>query len=119
MTYADARAILDNCTHATGTSSDCRLSGGRRVCLDCWNRQVYARRQARKEQLAELPRCEVPTCNRRGAMRAMGVLLCHAHFNNANRAHLRHARQNPVGLFLAVTYPPDVFLRMAVEGGHN
>ncbi len=118
MTYSEAKAILDNCTHATGTSSDCQLSGGRRVCLNCWNAQVYARRQARKEQLATLPRCEVPTCTRRGAMHAMGVLLCQSHFDRANRAHLRRASQG-IGLFLAVTYPREVFLRMAVEHGVN
>ena len=108
MTYQDARDILDNCTHGGRFG----WQGRKNLCQACLATADRAWKQARKEQLAVLPRCEVPTCNRRGAMHAMGVLLCQAHFDRANRAHLRRASQG-IGLFLAVTYSPERFLVMA------
>lgn len=79
MTYADARTILDNCTHGGMFG----WQGREHLCQACLTAADKAWKQARKEQLAVLPRCEVPTCNRRGAMHAMGVLLCQAHFDRA------------------------------------
>lgn len=53
--YEAATAILRDCTHHTDTPCEVRMSKTeiRNVCCDCWNAHVYARRVARKAQLAE------------------------------------------------------------------
>jgi len=61
MTYDEATQILDDCAGgscAEEKTSEVRLAAGRmiKVCTDCWNRHVYARRQARKEQIARRPK---------------------------------------------------------------
>jgi hypothetical protein len=82
--------ILRACTHAPDGPP--RIEGGSwvGVCCECWNRGYYARRAARKAELAREPRCEVPACTRRGRYRcgADGVLLCGAHLKRARRARI-------------------------------
>lgn len=53
--YDTATAILRDCTHHTATPCEVRMSKTEtlNVCGDCWNAHVYARRAARKAQLAE------------------------------------------------------------------
>ncbi len=64
--YAAANHILEECQHGDAT---CEVShpDGRtlHVCCDCWNRHIYARRAARKQELAEW-RATLPTCQRCG-----------------------------------------------------
>lgn len=66
--YAEANAILDTCTHdgrfplytnRAGTPS------GQLACVDCYNAHVYARRAARKVELAAI-RADKPPCQRCG-----------------------------------------------------
>lgn len=64
-------------------------------CTDslCWaigkaNEANYRARikAERKLQLATLPRCEIPGCTRRGALKvARCMLMCKAHYKAANR----------------------------------
>ena len=52
MTYADATAILTDCRH---DPQPCEVNipkrGKTRVCSECWNRHVDARRSVRKAEL--------------------------------------------------------------------
>lgn len=93
--YAAANQILKDCTHAKMHGND--------WCADCWNRQVYARRAARKLQLSERPRCE--SCGR-GAVRwdLAGVGLCGR--CKARAAAEMHRRLAPAG-WLALSYHPS------------
>lgn len=110
-TYADADAILAACPHPDHEVVTDRIH---RRCA-CYQRYWDVRKQARKEQLAAEPRCEVPTCNRRGAKWAMGVLTCTAHFDRAQAAHRRFTAAHPMVLFMTAYYPRDQWLRMAQE----
>lgn len=53
--YDAATAILRNCTHHTDNPCEVRMSKTEtlNVCCACYTAQVYARRAARKAQLAE------------------------------------------------------------------
>lgn len=64
--YAAAHQILLDC-RCPNRTSEIKLGGGRGTiftCCECWNRHVYARRDARKLQLAQhnarLAPCEGP-----------------------------------------------------------
>jgi hypothetical protein len=52
--YQAADAILMNCSH-DAKGSEIKMPGGKTItcCCDCWNQHVYARRAARKAELAE------------------------------------------------------------------
>ena len=61
MTYDQATQILEDCAGDAcpgEKTSEVRMGAGRtiKVCVDCWNRHAYARRAARKEQLAARPK---------------------------------------------------------------
>ena len=55
--YDAATAILRQCGHTDCQDSEVRMSKTETlmVCCNCWNAHVYARRAARKAQLAERP----------------------------------------------------------------
>ena len=62
MTYDEAARILTDCAEdrcPKPKRSEVRMGGGKgtiKTCVDCWNEHVYARREARKAQLAERPK---------------------------------------------------------------
>lgn len=92
MTYDEADQVLKDCSHKSESPTRQTWPGGRvtQACVDCWNRHVYARRQARREQLALTPRCEVSGCKARGSMKVGGsVLMCGRHLKAANRNRTR------------------------------
>src|SRR5688572_24481006 len=92
MTYEQADQILKDCKHVSESPTRQTWPGGRvtEACVDCWNAHVYARRQARREQLAQCARCEVPGCKARGSMIVCGsVLMCGRHLKAANRNRTR------------------------------
>ena len=64
--YAEAEAILTSCRHDKRTC-EIEISKGHTlmVCVDCWNRHVYARQAARKQQLVEF-KATLPICDRCG-----------------------------------------------------
>ena len=76
--YDAATAILRQCTHTDRQTSEVMMSKTETifVCCDCWNAHVYARRAARKAQLARRPN----DCDRCGAKPHTyeygGYLLC-------------------------------------------
>ena len=73
-----------------GTHAEYRNTGGQ--CGSCHNAAFYARREARKAQLATEPRCEVPNCHRRGAqLVSHHTLMCQAHFKRAQNRILNAA----------------------------
>jgi hypothetical protein len=71
-------------------------------CLDCIRRDMAERQIARKAELDAMPRCEVPTCKRRGIYQVGHydkVLLCGRHLT---KARATNEQQNaPLG-FLAM-----------------
>lgn len=63
MTYEEAEAILKECDHSDRWLTVWLTGGGEiKVCTDCWNAHVAARREARKAELAEYwakqPKCD-------------------------------------------------------------
>lgn len=61
-----------------------KSNSGTPYCCECWNAQVEARRKARKEQLAAMPRCEADGCKRRGTWLVGGhTHLCKTHLERA------------------------------------
>ncbi len=85
--------VLLSCTHEPKTSEVSFRGGILWVCNDCWNRSVYAYREARKLQLAEEPRCEVPGCKARGTFYVGDehILLCGKHMKKVKREHFKWA----------------------------
>lgn len=65
-------------------------------CGDCINEAHRQARERRTAQLAAEPRCEIDGCNRRGAWKIAGALLCGAHLKAAQREHARIAA--PLGI---------------------
>lgn len=117
MTYTEARAILYRCNHA---NANVAVSIGKgdpiQVCCDCWNRHVYAHRQARREQLAAAPRCEIDGCTARGAWTCLGVLLCGRHWRKVGSAHIRNTSSiGALGIFAAMDYTPAMIRHLAQE----
>ena len=95
--------ILRTCTHDDATPC-VTLPGGEtlRVCSECWNEGVYARRAERKAELAAMPRCEL--CKRRGTSHVGSgrdrVLLCGRHTANAKAGYIREYIGDSPFLFL-------------------
>ena len=66
----------------------------------------------RKAQLAALPRCEVPGCTRRGALKvAHCMLMCKAHYQAAN------SKAQSWGIFGGLLNPSRETLISMVTGG--
>ena len=69
MIRDDVTAILERCTHAKGDGSDCEVYVGKvlkyRVCCDCWNAHVMARREVERQEQAAW-RATLPICERCG-----------------------------------------------------
>lgn len=107
------RARLAECRHEKrAIETDFGDDGGTaRYCCDCSQaahelerayREAYKR--ARKRQLADTPRCEVPGCNRRGTWRfPYGVLVCGIHKRRMMGAHCR-AADRLSGLAFAIPF---------------
>ncbi len=95
--------ILDNCKHELNKMKVFRSNGSEQlVCCDCWNAGVDARKAARKAQLAEMPRCEVPGCKSRGTLTvARLTLMCGRHFHKAESEMVRRSG----GMFFGAVYP--------------
>ena len=91
---------------------------GLALCVPCINDRNLRANEARKKQIADLPRCEVPGCTRRGTWR-MGyarVLLCGRHSAKVKtRAKNDAANLGAIGLFGGVDYPRDQMLAIAQE----
>lgn len=91
---------------------------GEARCPDCLNAINRRMREARKAQLAGMPRCEVPGCRRRanwqvGSLEPLG--MCGHHKRKAQTAHQRAAGSlGGLGLFMpAPAYTRAEYLRMA------
>jgi hypothetical protein len=90
---------------------------GLALCPNCIAARNATAKTERKRQLAAEPRCEVPGCSRRGAWRVRRVLLCGAHKDRAQRAHLGEmVGAGGLGLFLVPDYDRADILRLATEG---
>ena len=85
------------------TCRDCGLTAGKAIvvpqlggfalCYQCGNRANQIIRDARKAQLAAMPRCEAPDCKRRATL-LIGhdrVGLCKRHYDQANHKHAENA----------------------------
>lgn len=92
---------------------------GGALCGPCIGKRNEAAREARKAQLAALPRCEVTGCKCRGNFRVAGVaLLCGRHLSAAKRSKARDlARLGDIAaglaMFIPISYTREDILRMA------
>jgi len=113
--YKAASAILDRCQHP-GQSA---LSDGTMTCIDCWNAHVAARRAARRLELAAAPRCEVPSCSKRGVYKVgwdpEKVLLCGRHKAQADKRFYTEMAQFGVLASTARLSRTDI-LNLIVQG---
>jgi hypothetical protein len=96
--YRQADAILEECRHQTDNPCEVFHPDGRtlKVCHECWNRHVYARRAARKQALAEwratLPKCQ--RCGKRAGNWQVGPWhLCGRCKSATEREHYRNLAQ--------------------------
>ena len=103
VTYSEATAILTNCQHepkpcewSTAHSGDPQG----RCCTDCWNAHVFARRQARREQLAQRPNDCQRCGNRPVTYNYGGYLLCGFCKSATEREHNKAmAQAGGLGIF--------------------
>lgn len=114
--------ILRACGHPTHPSRVCEVDMGKgerlRVCADCYNASVAARRAERKAYLATLDRCAVPGCTRRATIAINGLDICGTHRRRVSKAHAANcARLGSICLFLPITYSRADYLRMAQGKG--
>jgi hypothetical protein len=90
---------------------------GTALCADCIAQRNEDSRAKRKTELAAMPRCEVPACNRRATYRvgAVKLGLCGAHLKRTRTAHNRIMEGGGgMALFMpAPAYSREDLLRMA------
>jgi hypothetical protein len=85
---AQADKVLQGAVDAGHATRDGNRYDGRgKEFCEAWNRAYALRKQARKLELAQEPRCEL--CTRRGSWNVAGVLLCGAHKKKAKTGHAR------------------------------
>jgi hypothetical protein len=104
--------VLRACNHAEKT---CEVSFRRgetfHVCGDCWNASVKARREDRKAELAQEPRCEVPGCKHRATYTVYYTVgMCGYHLKAMQKTHQQQMAKALAGspmaglaMFLPVT----------------
>jgi hypothetical protein len=75
-------------------------AGGGALCADCINRINRQIREERRRQLAAMPRCEVPGCNRRATIRHNGTGLCGRHWKRAEAVCMNRLLKQTGGLLM-------------------
>lgn len=104
-TYESATQILLDCTHealARQQHSEISMGKGvtRFVCVDCWNAHVYARREARKAQLAERPNDCMRCGQKPHTWTLAGAKLCGRCKTAVKQEHTRNlAKAGTLGIF--------------------
>lgn len=79
-------------------------------CMECHNRGYHERKEARKKELAALPRCEVAGCKRRGTWTCQGALMCGGHLK---RARGKVAATGILGFLAADSIDRNIILKLA------
>lgn len=96
MTYNEATQILEDCAEGScqgEKNGEVKMGNGKeiKVCTDCWNRHVYARRAARKEHLAKRPKDCARCAKRTHTFIYAGHRLC-------GRCKTQTAREQAAGM---------------------